>query len=192
MVDVSSHRSSFFFWHRCQEYYSNKNFFPHKVYKFKSLFVLLNLTINFVQTYINTLNAITINYFLIQPIIILGLNLTLCSLNHVLPPYFKRFKILWKRISTKVSIDWIHLDTVFRYIQKKKRERDYYPRRIFKASEKSSRSFNERQREKYDRICPVGLSRKQASKKFTEKASRTPFAGRLSVEKKNSNYWRNG
>lgn len=78
------------------------------------------------------------------------------------------------------------------YTKKKERERDYYPRRIFKASEKSSRSFNERQREKYDRICPVGLSRKQASKKFTEKASRTPFAGRLAVEKKNSNYWRNG
>lgn len=83
--------------------------------------------------------------------------------------------------------------TLFSDIYKKKeRERDYYPRRIFKASEKSSRSFNERQREKYDRICPVGLSRKQASKKFTEKASRTPFAGRLGVEKKNSNYWRNG
>lgn len=80
------------------------------------------------------------------------------------------------------------------YTKKKKKKRDYHTnqRRIFKASEKSSRSFNERQREKYDRICPVGLSRKQASKKFTEKASRTPFAGRLGVEKKNSNYWCNG
>lgn len=71
------------------------------------------------------------------------------------------------------------------YIQKEEEKKKIIARqRIFKTSEKSSRSFNERQREKYDRICPVGLSRKQASKKFTEKASRTPFAGRLDVEKK--------
>lgn len=66
----------------------------------------------------------------------------------------------------------------------KKKKKIIARQRIFKTSEKSSRSFNERQREKYDRICPVGLSRKQASKKFTEKASRTPFAGRLDVGKK--------